>query len=86
MKLEGKVIGPWVSECRRSWLGFKPTLSGKKLSLDLSGLTFIDDAGLSVLSEIYGATDATFIADSPLTRHFVDQIIRGGAKSGEKGN
>jgi hypothetical protein len=86
MKLEGKVIGPWVSECKHSWLGFKPTLSGKKLSLDLCGLTFIDDAGLNVLREIYGATNATFIADSPLTKHFVEQIIRGGAKSSEKGN
>lgn len=86
MKLEGKVIGPWVSECRRSWLGLTTSLSDKKLSLDLCGLTFIDDAGLAVLREIYGATDATFLADSPLTKHFVEQIIRGGAKSSEKGN
>lgn len=80
------MVGLWVPECRRSWLGIRSTLSGKKLSLDLCGLTFVDSAGLNVLSEIYGATNAAFVADSPLTKHFVEQIIRGGVNSGQEGN
>lgn len=86
MKLEGKVIGPWVSECRHSWLGLKPTLDGRKLAIDLCGLTFIDDAGLRALSEIHDAAHSTFIADTPLTRHFAERIADFRTKTGEKGN
>lgn len=86
MKLEGRVIGPWVSECKRSWLRLKPMLSGRKLSLDLCGLTFIADAGMNALSEIYGDGHPTFIADSPLTRHFAEKIADFRTKTGEKGN
>jgi len=76
MKLEGRMVGPWVTECKRAWLALESTLPPKKLALDLCGVTFVDEAGLQLLREIYSATRAEMIANSPLTRHFAEQATR----------
>lgn len=48
LKLEGKLVGPWVAElqqiCRQ--LG--------AVKLDLSAVTFVDNAGLSLLRDVLG--------------------------------
>ena len=43
-KLEGKLLEPWVAEVRDVCLGGK--------SLDLSGLTFVDQAGAKLLKDL----------------------------------
>lgn len=68
------MIGPYVAECRQAWLVLNPTLQGKRFSLDLREVTFIDEAGLELLREIYRATRAQVLSDSPLTAHFAAQI------------
>ncbi len=68
------MVGPYVTECRQAWLGLNPTLHGKQLSLDLRDVTFIDEAGLELLREIYRATRAYVLSDSPLTSHFAEQV------------
>ncbi len=84
MKLEGKMVGPWVTECRRAWMALASSLSTKKLALDLCGVTFMDEAGLELLREIYGATRAEVGASSPLTKHFAEQVMQS-TKDGKKG-
>jgi len=76
MKLEGKMVGPWVAECRQAWTKLLSSLSTKKLTLDLCGVTFVDDSGLALLREIYRTTGAHILTNSPLTRHFADQATR----------
>jgi len=73
MKLEGKMVGPWVAECRQSWTVLLSSLSARKLALDLCGVTFVDESGIALLREIYRATRADIITNSPLTKHFADQ-------------
>lgn len=73
MKLEGKLIGPWVAECRQAWLDLNSSPMTKKLALDLCGLTFADDRGIALLQDIYHANRAEMLTSSPLTRHFADQ-------------
>ena len=68
------MVGPYVAECRQAWLGLNPKLHGKRLSLDLCDVTFIDEAGLELLREIYRATRAYVLSDSPLTAHFAEQV------------
>ena len=84
MKLEGRIVGPWVAECKRAWLALEPSLSPKKLALDLRGVTFVDESGLELLREIYRATRAPMITDSPLTKHFAEQAMRS-TTEGKKG-
>ena len=76
MKLEGKMVGPWVTECQQTWSKLLSSLSARKLALDLCGVTFVNESGLELLREIYRATRADLITSSPLTRHFADQVVR----------
>lgn len=81
MKLEGKLAGPYVEEFRRGWLDLAPAVSQRQqFSLDLRGLTFIDERGLQVLREVRGATRAEVLADSPLTKHFADLAMQAPTK------
>ena len=73
MKLEGRLVGPWVAECKQAWLAVESSRSAKKLALDLCGVTFVDDSGIALLRNIYRATHAEMLTGSPLTRHFADQ-------------
>ncbi len=51
LRLEGKLVGPWVAEVRDSC-----TASGANLgvSLDLFAVTFVDAAGARMLRELLG--------------------------------
>ena len=53
LKLEGKLLEPWIEELQRSINGFTKTIK-----LDLSALTFADAAGMHVLADLIrnGAT------------------------------
>jgi hypothetical protein len=85
MKLEGRMVGPWVAECERAWLALESSLSAKKrLALDLCGVTFVDESGLELLRQIYSATRAHIIANSPLTKHFAERAM-GSTTNGKRG-
>jgi len=86
MKLEGKIVGPWVSECRRFWQDLQASLGIKKLALDFRGISFVDSEGMALMREIYAACRPAIIADSPLTRHFAEQIIHPNPAPAEEGN
>ena len=50
IKLEGKLLGPWVDEVRKACAsGAAPT---GRTSLDLAALTFVDAAGVGLLREL----------------------------------
>jgi hypothetical protein len=85
MRLEGKVIGPWVEECKRAWESIRADLGSKKLRLDLREVTFVGDSGTALLREIYRRSNAEVLADSPLTKYFAERIIREDEKPGNKG-
>lgn len=55
LKLEGKLVGPWVAQLRES------CDSGGQLRLDLSAVSFVDPAGVTLLRELLvrGATLAS---------------------------
>lgn len=48
IRLEGELTGPWVEETRR--VCEAATVHGHKLRLDLAGVTFVDRAGLKLLT------------------------------------
>lgn len=85
MRLEGKVIGPWVEECHRAWESIRADLGSKQLRLDLRGVTFVDERGTEMLREIQQANGAEVLADSPLTKYFAEQIKKRIEKAEDKG-
>ena len=48
LKVEGKIVGPWVDELSRACAEDSP----KRLSLDLSQVTFVDAAGVEMLRQL----------------------------------
>lgn len=76
MRLEGRVVGPWVDECHRAWHSIQKELGAKKFRLDLRGVMFMDDRGTKLLREIHRTSGAEVLADSPLTKYFAQRITR----------
>jgi hypothetical protein len=85
IKLEGKIVGPWVEELSRTWHSMVPALGRKQLRLDIRCVSFLDGRGRQLLREIYQQTKACFLTDSPLTRYFADEAMRQSSKDGEEG-
>lgn len=50
LKIEGKLVGPWVDECRTACA--RETGHGRRLALDLSEVTFVDADGVHLLREL----------------------------------
>jgi hypothetical protein len=76
MRLEGKVVGPWVEECHRTWDAIRGDLGSKKLRLDVRGVMFMDERGTALLRQIHRMSGAEVLANSPLTKYFAERIKR----------
>ncbi len=63
LRLEGKLLGPWVAELGRV-CDELPCTAGR-LSLDLSAVTFVDGPGVALLRDLLGR-GATLAACSGL--------------------
>jgi hypothetical protein len=85
IQLEGKIAGPWVEEFNRTWHSLAPSLGSRVLHLDLRGVAFVDANGRQLLREIYQKTNASFLADSPLTQYFADDARRRSPKDRKEG-
>jgi hypothetical protein len=78
-------MGPWVEECHRTWHAIRAGLGPKKLLLDLRGVTFMDGRGTALLRQIHRTSGAEVLANSPLTKHFAERIMRGIEKTENEG-
>jgi hypothetical protein len=76
IKLEGRVVGPWVTELRRAWAETAPQLGTKTLSIDIQQVTYADAAGKEALRDIYSQTHATLIASSPWAQYLAEEITQ----------
>lgn len=85
MKLEGKLIGPWVAELDRAWRSLLASLSSKKLRVDLRGIVRVDPDGRQILAEIHRQTGAEFLADTPITKYFAEQARLQSQKDSSEG-
>jgi ABC-type transporter Mla MlaB component len=63
LRLEGKLMGPWVAELARSCNELR--CSPDRLCLDLTAVTFVDTSGVALLRDLIGR-GATLAACSGL--------------------
>lgn len=71
--LHGQLAGPWVSEFESAW--------NKSLQIvDLTDVTFVDEAGARVLCSMHEA-GVSFIARGVDTKHLLDDLKRKTAPS-----
>jgi len=74
LQVSGRLAAGWVTELEQCWRS-----GGKKrISVDLRGVTFIDESGERLLRRMH-REGATFLAEGLLVREVVNQIT-GGSK------
>jgi hypothetical protein len=57
----GQLMGPWVAELRVCWEHGRQVTGSRHIVVDLSDVTFIDESGEKLLSEM-GRAGAEFVA------------------------
>ena len=72
----GRLAGCWVPELERCWRGAQAGHEGRKLAIDLRGVTFIDPAGESLLQSMH-REGASFVATGLHIQEIVDHITGG---------
>jgi ABC-type transporter Mla MlaB component len=78
-QIEGRLAGPWLREVEECW---KCTLAQQRkpiLRVDLTGVTFIDDAGKACLAAMY-CQGAEFLTADCMTKDIVAEICQGRAE------
>lgn len=81
LRLEGKLIGPWVKEVEECWRKVFTSLGHRTMLVDLSAVSFVDTAGRSLLSRMHLA-GFRLAGSGTMTSYLVQQIDG----SGELGN
>ncbi len=74
-QLEGKLAGPWVRELEDCWQSTLARQRGSILRVDLTGVTFVDDAGKDCLAAMHGQ-GAELVAADCLTKEIVAEITQ----------
>jgi anti-anti-sigma regulatory factor len=81
LRLEGRLEGPWVAVLDQCFRIALTRRRGRRLFVDLAGVTFADAAGKAQLAEMY-AQGAELLGEDIETRAIVEEI-RGGDGDGE---
>jgi len=76
LKLEGRLVGPWVREVENVWNSITNSDKGQQLAVDLCQVTFVDAAGKELLKRMHKA-GASLDAAGPLVKYIVQTIQSG---------
>ena len=55
LRLEGKLIAPWVADVEQCWKNVVPILGTRAVHVDLSAVKFVDTAGGALLTRMHEA-------------------------------
>ena len=73
--VEGRLVHPWISELKSTWIRTKTARRERKCVVDLTGVTFIDRSGEKALARL-SREGAELIAAGCYIRHVVHNIER----------
>jgi len=73
--LEGKLIGLWATELKKTWRALAADLGGREFVVDVGDVTFISREGENALLELM-RHGAEFQCRGVFTRHIVEQLAR----------
>ena len=74
LRLEGKLVGPWIPELEHCWRGVTDTARPAPLIVDLNGVSWVDPAGRALLQEMH-RSGATLEGRGLLSQLFIHWII-----------
>lgn len=69
----GQLSGPWVAELRMCWEHSRRVSAATTATVDLTDVTFIDESGEKLLSEMRNA-GATFVAAGVETKYLLANL------------
>ena len=72
----GQLAGPWVQELRSCWEHARRTAAASRSVVNLSEVTFIDENGERLLSEMRGA-GVEFVATGVANRDLIENLEGG---------
>ncbi len=73
--VEGTLSDGWTDALETSWVEAQSRLNGKRLLIDLSGLTYVDEKGRALLARIM-ESGAEIRAAGIMNRTVVDEIAQ----------
>lgn len=74
LSVEGRLAGQWVAALEQCWRELLATTPRQKFSVDLCGVSYIDNAGKVLLREMHGF-GGELIAEGCLNQAIVNEII-----------
>ncbi len=79
LSIEGRLAGPWVAALEQCWRELLAASPRQKFSINLCGVSFIDNAGKVLLKEMH-RLGGELIAEGCLNQAIVNEIIEADAK------
>jgi len=73
--LEGRLSGPWVAEVESTWRHASANRDAKRISVNLSGVTFISEEGQWLLERIC-ATGIEMFSSDLLTKTLCEELSK----------
>ena len=80
IKLEGRLIGPWVRELGTCWRDAVPKLGGRRLRIDLTAVCHVDADGRELMASMYRA-GASFVASGCVMPEVLREITESACTS-----
>jgi anti-anti-sigma regulatory factor len=77
--VQGRLVGPWVSELRTTWKRAHKSQDNRTCIIDLNDVTFIDKSGERLLRAM-SKKGAQLIARGLYVRHVLEQLKTGGRR------
>ena len=77
--LQGRLVGPWVSELRSAWKRAHRSQDKRACVLDLNDVTFIDKNGERLLRAI-SKKGAQLLANGIYTKHVLEKVRTNGKR------
>ena len=74
LRLEGKLVGPWIPELEQCWHGVTDTARPASLIVDLNAVSWVDPAGRALLREMHHS-GATLEGRGLLSQLFIHWIV-----------
>jgi anti-anti-sigma regulatory factor len=74
--VQGRLVGPWVSELRTTWKEAHRSQDSRACIIDLNDVTFIDKSGERLLRAI-SKKGAQLIAGGMYVKHMLEQLKSG---------
>ena len=84
LSVEGRLAGPWVAALEQCWRELLAASPSQKFSINLCGVSFIDNAGKVLLKEMH-RLGGELIAEGCLNQAIVNEIVESDAQHDANG-